>query len=185
MIRTSHAAEEFLRTMGSRPPQLDPTNPAGVFIKPINQYPLSPMSSEHSRMYISMHQLPEDQHEPLEKDLAEYFPFQVLTSRLKMMGVEVAVPVRAFLSVAFSNPGKMVAFAHAIYHSKRRVEGKPYTMEMLSYDFPEGFPNEKIFEWAWDAQKVKGADNGYDLHYIFKATEENPYIAPQPDSTEA
>lgn len=188
MQRTSHAVEDFLRNNPGRPAPLDPKNPAGIFIKPLNEYPQSPMTSEQSRMFMSMNLIPESDVPKLAEDLKDYFAFQVLQGRLKMMGVEVTVPVMAFLSVLFPKPGEMVAFAHAIYHSKRRdpgVLGKPYDMTALAYDFPEGFPNEKIFEFAWDSQKVKGADNGYDLHYIFKATKDNPWIDPVPGEVEA
>lgn len=188
MQRTSQTVEDFLRANPGRPAPLDLKNPAGTFIKPLNEYPQSPMTSEQSRMYMSMNLIPESDVPKLADDLKTYFPFQVLEGRLKMIGVAVTVPVMAFLSVVFPTPGAMVAFAHSIYHSKRRdpgVLGKPYDMTALAYDFPDGFPNEKVFEFAWDSQKVKQGDNGFDLHHIFKATKDNPWIDPVPGTVEA
>lgn len=165
-----------------RPQALDATNPAGIFIKPLNDYPQSPMSEQQSEMFMSLALKFSDESTEhaigLKGDLEKQFPYKVMEQRLKGFNLDVALNVKAFLSLSFPSPGTLIMFVHSIYHSRHRVAGKVYDMEAFAYDFPNGFPAEKIIEFAWDAQKVMQGDNGLDMQHVFKASASAPYIEP-------
>lgn len=172
-----------------RPEPLDASKPEGIYITPLNEYPQDSMTPEMSKLFMALSMNFEDEAtinaSGLRADLENQFPYKVLEARLKGFGLDVAFNVKAFLAINFPSPGTLVMFVHAIYHSKHRVEGKKFTMTNFAYDFALGFPNEKVLEFAWDAQKIKQGDNGIDIGPVFKATKEFPYTEARPGSVDA
>lgn len=170
-----------------RPAPLDALNPAGCYITPLQTYPQASMKPEMSQMFLTMAQRFADETSinasGLRADLENQFTYKVLEQRLKCYGLDVAFNVKAFLAISFPSPGTLVMFTHAIYHSRHRKEGQQYSMTEFAHDFALGFPDERVMEFAWDAQKILQGDNGLDLAHIFKASKESPYIEPASPGT--
>lgn len=148
-----------------------------MFIKPINEYPVSSLDSQQTSLFITFLMLDPDENRQVEvlQDFQGQFPFEVFVKRCAYVGVSVSPCVSAFLSMFWPNPGSLVMFCHAIWHYAHKHKIAKFTFDDLANLFPFGFPYEDSLSMAWDAQKVNG-ENGLDRLALFKATEENPYV---------
>lgn len=89
-------------------------------------------------------------------EIAETFPFKVLDSRAKHIGLDMSEAATAFISLALAegNPGICVMYAHALrYAQLERGIGK-IDMSIICIElFPNGFPSTEDMSKHWDEQK--------------------------------
>jgi hypothetical protein len=169
----------------STPSPLDIHNPAGVFIKPLHEYPQSAMSNAQLDLMFNLMSnygpFCEEAIQKLESEIKNDFSYKVLNARLEAHGIQADFNVRIFLAMSAKSPATLVQFAHSIFHSPLRQPNQSFCMMDLVSMYQIGFPDEAMLSYAWDAQKVKEMgmnDNALDHKVLFEASAAAPYIEP-------
>lgn len=80
----------------------------------------------------------------------------IIYSRLRAIGIEIAIPAVVWLASFIKTPGEAVIYAHYVaYKVKRRDLGNLVTMaELCQHCFPWGTFTEKQEEEIWATNKV-------------------------------
>lgn len=118
-----------------------------------------PMSKEDTESFLTMGML--DMKQPdLVETYKEDWPqaIKIMWKRLEWAGFgnKVSFPVQMFICCLCNNPAKVVMWAYTLAHmlEKDKTLAK-VTMETLTKYFPDGFPQDEVYEACWISQKGK------------------------------
>lgn len=148
-------------------------------IKPINLYPVEPMSKDTGQIMTNLlfnRELGKQMYE----DVKEEFAVKMCEKRCEVFNVKLDKATLIFISCVLSkNPAMIVQYVHAIYHSQVGALDV-FSMTDLCELFPDGFPTDASMQAAWIAQKIPATDrsgmigdNTIDIPAIFRT----PYTA--------
>lgn len=136
-------------------------------IKPLWQYPQTPMDAQQSEIFLRLNLMALQNPEAIDAMYAEManevFTAKILEARIKGYKIEHLIPTetRAFIVFFGKNAGGVMLFLQAAYQIAK-LNNKPANLEAIAFKFHTGFPSERDMQQAWDDQKNTDWHNKID-----------------------
>lgn len=138
-------------------------------MKPLYEYPQTPMSTEQTQMLMGLYLLPADAIKQAIADVSNEFLYKVIRKRLDVLALNVDDRVILLIlgTLAESTPGAVAMYVHALFHMKLKNNPPVIDLDEFVKFFHSGFPSKRVLSEAWDAQKRSDGNNEVDVQETY------------------